>query len=272
MNNRSIIRTHFHDNLEILNALSDSDSKLYYKGKEIGDTTHRNLVVNSESGVHGLRFYNKKLQYYDSKWIDIATGGGTTITVDKDIILSPTANNILVKYSNGYYVPGFLISKQSNNALIKYSDGYYVPKIPDNLVTTDDVDKVKNDIDKNIANQQIIIDNKYNLVLDKINQIAGNTTKFNQHDYTGNTNILTQIIDISSLYNINSNVILNLEFMICNDSNTDLLQIQVLENDKITVNDTLTPKEVQKYKLPNITKLKFNIKGKYSLHLYVTYI
>ena len=95
--NNSIIRTHTHGNLNVLKEFSESpDSVLLYKGKPIVVTSkHETEVINTENGVHGLRYYNKKLQcYFNDKWNDIATGG-SAITVDKDIILSPTANNIL---------------------------------------------------------------------------------------------------------------------------------------------------------------------------------
>lgn len=41
--------------------------------------SHTNLSINSESGVHGFRFYNDVLQFYNEEsktWIDIETGGG----------------------------------------------------------------------------------------------------------------------------------------------------------------------------------------------------
>jgi hypothetical protein len=37
-------------------------------------TSHINELVNSESGIHGFRFYNNKLQYYNGTWIDISLG------------------------------------------------------------------------------------------------------------------------------------------------------------------------------------------------------
>ena len=125
----SIIKTHNHENYDVLKEFSESPASiLLYKGKPIVVTSeHDSELVNTEKGVHGLRYYNKKLQcYYDGAWHNVINGGsGTTIITDKDIIISPTANNALVKYSNGYYVQSFMISKQINNALVKYSDGYY---------------------------------------------------------------------------------------------------------------------------------------------------
>ena len=67
----SIIRTHTHENLNVLKEFSESpDSVLLYKGKPIVVTSkHETEVINTESGVHGLRYYNKKLQcYFNDKW------------------------------------------------------------------------------------------------------------------------------------------------------------------------------------------------------------
>lgn len=269
----SIIKTHTHENYDILKEFTESpDSILLYKGKPIVATsTHETEMLNTATGVHGLRYYDNKLQYYaGGKWNDIATGG--TVTVDKDIIISPTANNALTKYSNGYFVQSFLISAQTNNALVKYSDGYYVPKIPANNATTDDIDAMKDEIDDELVKQNQTFNERYDIITAKLLEITSNTTKSQVHEFTGSNLLLESVIDISTLYNLSSNVILNLEFMLKNASDTDQLSIKILENGIETLNDTLTKSEVQKYKLPNIPTIEIFIQGSYQLFLYVTYV
>lgn len=270
----SLIKTHGHDNYDILKEFSESPtSVLLYKGNPIVATsTHETLKLNTEAGVHGLRYYNNKLQYYaNGKWNDIATGGGTTV-VDKDIIISPTANNALVKYSNGYFVQAFLISGQINNALTKYADGYYVPKIPANNATTDDIDIAKNEIDNKLLQQTQIFNERYDIITEKIQIITSNTTKSQIHEYNGDNLLLDSVIDISTLYNMSSDVILNLELMLINKSTTDQMTVKILENGIQTLNDTLTKSEMQRYKLPSIPNIEIFIKGSYQLFLYVTYV
>lgn len=289
-------------NKATLDNFSESDNKeLLYNGKEIGSgkvtispdssnaikqrnngifvqdlSSHVLSTIYSESGSHGLRYYNNNLEYYyNNTWNKIAvsgSGGNTTIITDKDIILSPNANNALVKYSNGYYVQSFMISQQINNAIVKYSDGYYVPKIPINNATTDDIDAMKDEIDEELIEQQRIFNERYDIITTKIKEISSNTTKSKVHEYSGNNSDIESVIDISTLYDLSLNVILNLELMIVNKSDTNLLTIKILENDIETLNDTLTKSEVQKYKLPNISNIEIFIKGNYQLFLYVNYI
>lgn len=285
-------------NKKVLDNLTEStNGNLSYNGKEVGAgatissdknnaikqktdglfvqdlSSHVLETIYSESGSHSLRYYENKLQYfYDNKWNDISTGGNTTIITNKDIVLSPTANNALVKYSNGYYVQSFLISSKINNALVKYSDGYYVPKIPANNATTEDIEKAKDEINDKFEEQNQAFNERYNIITDKIQEISANTTKHRTHEFSGINTNLTSVIDISSLYSLTSDVILSLEFMINNNSNTDILTIKILENEIETLNDTLTKSEVQRYKLPNIPNIEIFVQGNYDLFLYVNYI
>ena len=51
---------------------------------------HEEAGINSAEGVHGIRFYEEKLQYYDEdeeEWVDIETGGGTTIVQVPDVTI-----------------------------------------------------------------------------------------------------------------------------------------------------------------------------------------
>ena len=191
----SIIKTHNHENYNILKEFSEaSDSTLLYKGKPI--TSDNKITISKESGnaiqeksdglyvadlsshilktilssegIHGLRYYNSKLQYQNNNgaWVSISTGGGSSSGGSSgggvgDIIISPSENNILTKYPNGYYVPGFIISKQANNALQKLSDGYYVRTIPVNNATTDDINNAVNKLDDEIDNKLIEQNQKY---------------------------------------------------------------------------------------------------------------
>ena len=252
-------------NKKVLDNLTEStNGNLSYNGKEVGAgatissdknnaikqkpdglfvqdlSSHVLETIYSESGSHSLRYYENKLQYYyDNKWNDISTGGNTTIITNKDIVLSPTANNALVKYSNGYYVQSFLISSKINNKLKEQNQAF---------------------------------NERYDIITDKIQEISANTTKHRTHEFSGINTNLTSVIDISSLYNLTSDVILSLEFMINNNSNTDILTIKILENEIETLNDTLTKSEVQRYKLPNIPNIEIFIQGNYDLFLYVNYI
>lgn len=269
----SVIKTHNHTNYDVLKEFTESSGTLLYKGKPIVATsTHETELVNTVSGVHGLRYYGSKLQYYaNSKWNDIATGGGTTV-VDKDIIISPTANNALKKYSNGYFVQAFLISKQANNALVKYSDGYYVPKIPVNIATLEDIDDAKEEINETITENVDIINQKYYTLTQKVSEIASNTTKSKTHHFTGSNADLTNVVDISSLYDETVNVILKMEFMVHNESDKNALVLQTLEQEIETMNITLDPEETQKYTLTNTSSISINVQGKYDVYLYVQYV
>lgn len=226
----SVIKTHTHDNYEVLKYLTESNSVLLYKGKQI-------------SG-----------------------GGNGAITI------SPNPNNAIVKYANGYYVPAFLISKVANNGLVRYSDGYYAPKLPVNFATTDDIDVAKEKIDKDILQQTQTFNERYDIITTKIQEVFNNTANTQVHEYSGENTDLESIIDVSTIYEPSSSVILNFELLIKNSSNTDVLNIKILENGMQTLNDSLTKLEVQRYKLPNIPNIEIFIKGSYQLFLYVTYM
>lgn len=225
----SVIKTHTHENYDILKYLTESNSTLLYKGKPI-------------SGV------------------------------DSTITISPDVNNILEKRSNGYYVPGFIISKTANNGLTLKSDGYYVPTLPIDYATTDDINEVKKEISQDVEQQIQIFDERCDIITTKIQEIASNTTKTQIHEYYGDNSTLESVIDITTLYNLSSDVILNLELMIKNVSDSDILNIRILENNMQTLNDALTKSEIQRYKLPNIPNIEIFIKGNYQLFLYVTYV
>ena len=233
MRNSSIAHTHTHDNIAVINEFSESDSgELLYKGAAIKGT---------------------------------GSGNGT-------VTISPNANNALFKLANGYYVPAVLISALANNALQKYSDGYYVPAIPVNNATTDDIDDAVAIINQVFAQYKQDITTQHNLLIDKVEEIKANTTKQNIHKYIGNTITMESIVDVSTLYTISSNVILSIEFLVINNSDTDNLNIQIKENDVLTMECTLLKSENQKYKLSSIPQLEIFAKGNYTIYLYVNYL
>lgn len=270
----SIIRTHNHANYDILKEFTESSGQLLYKGNPIiAKSTHEDLTLISEVGVHGLRYYNGKLQYYgNNTWNDIATGGGGGGTVAKDIVISPTANNALKKYSNGYFVQEFLISKQANNALVKYSDGYYVPKIPVNTATLEDISNAKEDIEDIIADNVDNINQKYYTLTQKVSEIASNTTKSKTHHYNSSSGDLKQVVDIANLYDESVNVILKMELMIKNKSDKNALVLQILENGIETMNIILEASEVQKYVLTSTPHIVIKVQGTYEIYIYVQYV
>lgn len=248
-------KLHEHPNIDVLNNLSDKDGTLMYNGKEITGgggggggpvdiSWHTNATIYSGTGVHGVRYYNARLEYnVGGKWYLI--------------------------YDSNNPIP---ISGTPNNALVKYSDGYFVPKIPANNATTDDIDKAKDELEDIIKDQDQAFNERYDVIINKISQIVSNTTKSNIHEYLGNNSNMALVVDINTLYSLTQNVILNLEFMIKNSSEKEPLNIKILENNIETLNDTLVGTEVQRYKLPSITKIQIFTEGEYELFLYVSYI
>jgi hypothetical protein len=264
----STLKTHSHTNLKILKEFTEQDGILLYKGKPINTSAISNdLNINSKEGAHGLRYYNNKLQYYNKTWNDI-----TTVVVNKDIVISPTINNALIKRSNGYYVQEFLISKQINNALVKYSDGYYVPSLPINTATLEDIKKATAEIEVKIDEQADSFNNSYSLIIDKIKEIKVSAFNSKTHEFYGTNTNLENVVDLPALYNFSTNVILDLEFMIFNDSLLESLNVVIHENGIETLNIVLEGLEVQKYKLSSTPDIKISIKGDYKLYLYVQYI
>lgn len=65
-------------------------------------TEHEAAKINTQTGVHGLRFYNGALQYYDgSSWQTIQTGGGggsSTLSGLSDVNLGSLANGEVLLY------------------------------------------------------------------------------------------------------------------------------------------------------------------------------
>lgn len=250
------------------NAIEEKTDGLYVKDL----SSHLLETILSDDGIHGIRYYNSKLQYLNSSGVWVTISSSSSGTGTGDIVISPATNNALTKYSNGYYVPAFLISGKDNNALVKYSDGYYVPKIPANMATTNDIDTLEEEVNDKLEEQSKTFNERYDIITEKLQEVAANTTKSQIHEYSGTTTTLSSIINITTLYSLSSNVILSLEFMIVNNSTNDLLTIVIQENGLETLNDTLSKSEVQRYKLPSIPNIEIFIKGDYTLYLYVTYI
>lgn len=245
---------------EALNSLEDVDNiinETLSSLEQILSTHSKEESVYSKQGVHGIRYYYDILQYWDeeiSDWADITTKGNgegdNGVIVSKDITISPTPNNALVKYSNGYYVP----------------------KIPANTATSDDIKEAKTEISEKINEQKKISEDRYQIVTDKIMELSASTTKHNTHVFSGECTDFISVADISVLYSLEENVILNLEFMIKNNSETEPLALKIIENEIETMNVTLTNLEVQRYRLPNVPNTEIFVKGNYDLYLYVNYI
>lgn len=254
MRNSSIAYTHKHNNIDVIKEFSESISgELLYKGKAIKGSGGGTTFTISSQANNAIK--KNSDGYYVEKFI-----------------ISSSSNNALSKLANGYFVPAFLISKQSNNALQKYSDGYYVPALPINNATIEDIEDAKNDLKTTINNNNIIINQKYDTVIQKLDIVTQSITKQQTHTFTSNNINLGLVVDISTLYNSTSNVILSMEIMIKNNSNTDLLSINFEEYNIHTMDSNLQPEEVQKYKLTNIPEIKIFAKGDYIMYLYVNYI
>lgn len=280
MPDSSMIHGCGHTNHDVLELFSETaDKQLLYRGKPIGsgdDSGHSKLIVYSEKGVHGLRYYNKKLQYYfDNKWNTIDLGTSGDIIINKDIIISPTKNNVLTQYNNGYYVPGFQVSSQPNNALVKYSDGYYVQKQPGNVATKEEIkassDCLKEALMKVINENDTDVNTRIDIITDKLSVAIANALKFKEYNISGNNTVLDSVIDLSTLYTTEQ-VIANSEFMIVNKSEFFELQLQIMEKDLITMEIEIEPKDIQRYKLPNTPNIKINIQGEYNLYVYINYV
>lgn len=106
---------------------------------------------------------------------------------------------------------------------------------------------------------------------DKIQEVSSIASKFDQHEYVGNNLELSKVVSILDLYN-ETDVILNSEFMIQNTSDTDVLNIRIVENGIDTLTDILEKSEIQRYKLPNINNIEIWLKGNYKLFLYINYL
>lgn len=257
-------------NKKILDDFSESsDSSLLYKGNPITAdmSDHEGKNVNSQDGIHGLRYYNQKLQYYNGQWNDIATGG----IVDKDIVISPNVNNALKKFANGYFVQEFLVSSASNNAIVKKSDGYYVKAIIDYITEAElknTQDSITEYVDKKIEN----VNNQYDTIIEKINAVQSSSTKIDELEYKGKQDALDLVVDISSLHQESQYVILNTRILIQNASTTEELELLIKEQGIETLHVSLKPLEVQSYDLDNASKICIYIKGHYEMYLRITHI
>jgi hypothetical protein len=79
--------------------LNDSDTRLNAETEQI--ETHANAVVASVNGVHGMRFYNDKLEYNDgSNWVEIQTGDIFHPKNVIDPVAYPSAGKITVTWGD----------------------------------------------------------------------------------------------------------------------------------------------------------------------------
>lgn len=270
----SLIKNHNHDNKAVIDAFTDVDGVVFYKGKKIEGGVSTSDITLSIAANNALK---KNSDGYYVEAFKISTDTNNLLVKRSNgyfvqgFLISSAKNNSIIKNSDGYYAEKFIISPQANNALVKYLDGYYVPKLPVNTATLEDVANAKADLETEINNNNISINERYDLVIAQLSQIAADTRKQNVHKFENVvTSTLINVVTLSNLYTT-SNIILNVEFMIVNNSIYPVT-LATKENEIPTMETTIKPGEVQKYKLPNIIDIKINAKGTFSLYIYVDYI
>lgn len=96
--------------------------------------------------------------------------------------------------------------------------------------------------------------------------VAVMATKVFNHTYTGNTDSIQQVLDISEVFaQVAGTAIYNQQFTIGNMSTSDTLTVQVKQEDLVILNQVIKASEVQSYELNHSSSLKILIKGNYKL-------
>lgn len=89
---------------------------------------HIDGEINSEEGVHGIRWFNDKLQFNDgSDWIEIETGGGgvpPSNVINPSIIVGNTQLTIKWDDPEDTVVDGQLISTWAGTKLVRKAGSY----------------------------------------------------------------------------------------------------------------------------------------------------
>lgn len=134
----------------------------------------------------------------------------------------------------------------------------------------EDLASLEESINDKLEDQETIFNEKYDVITKKIEDLSV-TSLFNQHEFSGSNSSLESIVNLYELYT-DTNVILNMEFMIQNTSNEESLLLKIRENNIETLSETLESSQIQRYKLPNIRNIEFIIMGNYKLFIYVNYI
>jgi hypothetical protein len=123
--------------------------------------THVDVIVSSETGVHGLRYYSDKLQAKDSNnnWQDIATGGSTGLAPADVSELAATSGDkqVTIVWSDpaDSVIEGVTVSKWDGSKLVR-KEGAYPTDVTDGILLVDnktrDTYKTTGYIDSNLTN------------------------------------------------------------------------------------------------------------------------
>jgi hypothetical protein len=113
-----------------LTSTSTTSALSAAQGKVLKDLTdgHIDDEINSEEGVHGIRWFNDKLQFNDgSDWIEIETGGGgvpPSNVINPSIIVGNTQLTIKWDDPEDTVVDGQLISTWAGTKLVRKAGSY----------------------------------------------------------------------------------------------------------------------------------------------------
>ena len=125
-----------------LTSTSTTSALSAAQGKVLKDLTdgHIDDEINSEEGVHGIRWFNDKLQFNDgSDWIEIETGGGgvpPSNVINSSIIVGNTQLTIKWDDPEDTVVDGQLISTWAGTKLVRKA-GSYPTNEKDGIVLVD---------------------------------------------------------------------------------------------------------------------------------------
>lgn len=113
-----------------LTSTSTTSALSAAQGKTLKDLIdgHIDGEINSEEGVHGIRWFNDKLQFNDgSDWIEIETGGGgvpPSNVINPSIIVGNTQLTIKWDDPEDTVVDGQLISTWAGTKLVRKAGSY----------------------------------------------------------------------------------------------------------------------------------------------------
>jgi len=133
------------DETEIIDNLTSTDATSALsaaQGKVLKDLmdNHIDNEINTEEGVHGIRWFNDKLEFFDgSDWIEIETGGGgvpPSNVINPSIIVGNSQLTIKWDDPEDTVVDGQLISTWAGTKLVRKA-GSYPTNEKDGIVLVD---------------------------------------------------------------------------------------------------------------------------------------
>lgn len=133
------------DETEIIDNLTSTDATSALsaaQGKILKDLmdNHIDNEINTEEGVHGIRWFNDKLEFFDgSDWIEIETGGGgvpPSNVINPSIIVGNSQLTIKWDDPEDTVVDGQLISTWAGTKLVRKA-GSYPTNEKDGIVLVD---------------------------------------------------------------------------------------------------------------------------------------